>query len=68
MYIFCCCKGKFPSIIALEGRLKHIYEIENFIATKIMKPMSFKQGGLHLKICNRSRSWIFIIMKLYFVS
>ncbi len=34
--------GKFPSIIVLEGRLKHIYEIEKFIATKIMKSMSFK--------------------------
>ncbi len=31
---FCRCNGKFPSIVALESRLKCIYQIEKFIATK----------------------------------
>ncbi len=66
--------NKIPGSLATVAKgillLEHTqyYHVFMLNLSSLMKSVSSKQGCLQIKICNRNRSWIFIIMKLHIVS
>ncbi len=45
----------FPVLLHLKGDSSVSIKKKNLLQQKIMKPVSFKQGGHHLTICNRNK-------------